>query len=151
MNTVITYKPIGIIHSPYKDPGDAPIQPLYAHDVEGSVDIVPEYREGLRDIEGFSHIMLLYHFHLTKNFSLMVKPYLDDRLRGVFATRAPIRPNPIGLSIVRLMNVEGEKLLIRDVDIIDGTPLLDMKPYVPEFDHREGVTIGWLRGKIHKD
>jgi tRNA-Thr(GGU) m(6)t(6)A37 methyltransferase TsaA len=148
MRTAIIYKPIGAIHSPFKEPRDAPIQSACATDIEGTVEIFPEYSEGLADLEGFSHIILIYHFHLSKGHSLRVKPYLDNELRGVFATRAPARPNPIGMSIVRLVKVEGGKLYIRDVDILDGTPLLDIKPYVPEFDSRSTEKIGWLSGKI---
>ncbi|VAX27342.1 tRNA (adenine(37)-N6)-methyltransferase [hydrothermal vent metagenome] len=150
MISIIRYKPIGIVHSPFKEPRDTPIQPAAARDIKGSVEIFPEYAEGLLDINGFSHIILIYHFHLSKKFSLKVKPYLDDRLHGVFATRAPARPNPIGISIVRLDKVEGETLFIRDVDILDGTPLLDIKPYVPEFDMHEKAKIGWLESKINK-
>ncbi len=148
MNETI-YKPIGTIHSPFKEPRDTPIQPLFAKEAEGTVDIFSEYAEGLTDIEGFSHIILIYHFHLSKDFSLMVKPYLDDRFHGLFATRAPARPNPIGISVVRLIKVEGEKLYIQDVDIIDGTPLLDIKPYVPEFNIQKAVKIGWLKSKLN--
>jgi len=146
----IRYKSIGIIHSPFKEPYEAPIQSTLAKDIQGTVDIFPEYAEGLTDIEGFSHIILIYHFHLSRKFALKVKPYLDNELRGVFATRAPSRPNPIGVSVVRLIKVEREKLHIRDVDIIDGTPLLDIKPYVPEFDTREKEKIGWLANKMIK-
>jgi len=149
----IEYKPIGIIHSPFKEPRGTPIQPAAARDIEGNVEIFPEYAEGLNDIEGFSHIILIYHFHLSMGFSLKAKPYLDDQLHGIFATRAPARPNPIGISIVRLIRVEGEKLYIRDVDIVDGIPLLDIKPYVPEFDIPEfdvRVKIGWLEKNVNK-
>ena len=149
MDVIIQYKPIGIIHSPLKEPRDTPIQPVFARDIKGAVEMFPEYTEGLDDLEGFSHIILIYNFHLSKEFSLKVKPYLDSELRGVFATRAPAHPNPIGISVVRLLKVEGEKLYIQDVDIIDGTPLLDIKPYVPEFDIRETEKIGWLESKIH--
>jgi tRNA-Thr(GGU) m(6)t(6)A37 methyltransferase TsaA len=148
MGSAIIYKPIGAIHSPFKEPRDAPIQSACARDVEGTVEIFPQYSEGLADLEGFSHIILIYHFHLSKGHSLRVKPYLNNELRGVFATRAPARPNSIGISIVRLVKVEGRKLHIRDVDILDGTPLLDIKPYVPEFDSRSTEKIGWLSGKI---
>ena len=144
----VRYKPIGIIHSPFKEPQGTPIQAAAARDIEGTVEVFPEYAAGLQDIEEFSHIILIYHFHLSKRYSLRVKPYLDDQLHGVFATRAPARPNPIGLSVVRLIGVEGAKLHIRDVDIIDGTPLLDIKPYVPEFGIRETVKIGWLEGQV---
>jgi tRNA-Thr(GGU) m(6)t(6)A37 methyltransferase TsaA len=150
MNPTVRYKPIGIIHSPFKEPHDAPIQPAFAGDIEGTVEIFPEYAEGLVDLEGFSHIILIYHFHLSKEFSLKVKPYLDDKLHGLFSTRAPARPNPIGISVVRLVKVEKGNLHIRGLDIIDGTPLLDIKPYVPEFDMRQTVKIGWLKDKINR-
>ncbi len=151
MRPAIIYKPIGTIHSPFKEPHDAPIQSACAGDSEGTIEIFPKYSEGLADLEGFSHIILLYHFHLSKKgVSLKVKPYLDDQLHGVFATRAPARPNAIGMSIVRLVKVEGSKLTIRDVDILDGTPLLDIKPYVPEFDLRNADKIGWFSGKTGK-
>ncbi len=146
--TEIKYKPIGIIHSPYKEPQGTPIQPIATQNVEGTVELFTEYKEGLKDIEGFSHIILVYHFHLSKGFSLKVKPYLDDKLHGVFATRAPTRPNSIGISIVRLTKLEGNKLRIRDLDIIEGTPLLDIKPYVMEFDKREVTRKGWLNDKV---
>ena len=146
----IKYRPVGIIHSPFKDCRGVPLQPVAAQGVEGTVEIFPEYVAGLRDIEGFSHIILIYHFHLCREFSLIVEPYLDDRLHGVFATRAPARPNPIGLSIVRLVRAENEILHIRDVDIVDGTPLLDIKPYVAEFDAREAERIGWLEKKTDR-
>jgi len=149
----IRYKQIGLIHSPYKEPNGTPIQPTAAKGVEGTVEVFSEYAEGLKNIEGFSHIMLIYHFHLVKGVSLMVKPYMDDNLRGIFATRAPPRPNPIGLSIVRLIKVDGNTLHILDVDVVDGTPLLDIKPYVPEFDSRKVEKTGWLEkrvGRLHK-
>jgi tRNA-Thr(GGU) m(6)t(6)A37 methyltransferase TsaA len=148
MRPAIIYRPIGVIHSPFKEPRDVPIQPACAGGIEGAVEIFPEYSEGIADLEGFSHIILIYHFHLSKGHPLRVKPYLDSELRGVFATRAPSRPNSIGMSIVRLVKIEGRKLHIRDVDILDGTPLLDIKPYVPVFDSRTTDRIGWLSGKI---
>jgi tRNA-Thr(GGU) m(6)t(6)A37 methyltransferase TsaA len=146
----VRYKPIGIIHSAFKETEGLPIQSIAAPDVEGLVEILPEYSQGLRDIEGFSHIFLIYHFHKARRPQLMVKPYLDDHLHGVFATRAPVRPNPIGISIVRLVTVEENKLHIKDVDVVDGTPLLDIKPYVPEFDARETDRIGWLKNRINR-
>lgn len=146
----IIYKPIGVIHSPFKEPRGIPIQSAVARDIKGTVEIFPEYAEGLKDIEGFSHIILIYHFHLSRGFSLEVKPYLDDKLHGVFVTRAPSRPNPIGMSIVRLIRREGETLYIQNVDIVDGTPLLDIKPYVPKFDLKEKFRIGWLQKHIHR-
>jgi len=146
----IRYRSIGIIHSPFKEPKGTPIQPAGAKGVNGTVEIFPEYAEGLKDIEGFSHIALLYHFHLSKGAALIVKPYMDSEAHGVFAMRGPSRPNAIGISVVRLVKVEGNILHIQDVDIVDGTPLLDIKPYVPEFDMREVARIGWLENKVHK-
>jgi tRNA-Thr(GGU) m(6)t(6)A37 methyltransferase TsaA len=144
------YRPIGIIHSPHKTPEGTPIQPTGARDVEGSIEVFPEYAAGLADLAGFSHIILLYHFHLSKKFSLKVKPFLDNQKRGLFATRAPSRPNPIGLSVVRLMGITEGNLRVQDVDVIDGTPLLDIKPYVPEFDVREVDQIGWIEKNTRK-
>jgi len=148
--TEIRYTPIGLIHSPFKEPPGTPIQAAVSPDSEGTVELFPEYAEGLRDIEGFSHIYLIYHFHLVRDFSLQVTPYLDDQPHGVFVTRAPARPNPIGLSIVRLVRRKGATLYIRDLDIVDGTPLLDIKPYVPEFDGRAVDKIGWLEKQVQK-
>ena len=121
-----------------------PIQPVAAQGVKGHIEVLPEYREGLKDLGGFSHIILLYYFHQAGTPHLSVIPFLDFRSRGVFATRAPSRPNPIGLSVVRLLGVDGEKLEIENVDVLDGTPLLDIKPFVPEFDYNDDVKIGWL-------
>jgi len=146
----IKYKPIGVIHSPFKEPKGTPIQSAGAKGTNGIVEIFPEYAEGLKDIEGFSHIILLYHFHLSKGSILIAKPYMDNEMHGVFAMRGPGRPNPIGISVVCLVKVEGNMLHIRDVDIVDGTPLLDVKPYIPEFDIREVERIGWLEKNVHK-
>ena len=144
------YKPIGVIHSPFKEVKGTPIQPTGAKGIKGVIEINPEHRAGLKDLEEFSHLILLYHFHLTDGYSLQVRPYLDDITHGVFATRIPGRPNPIGLSIVRLVKIEGCTIHIQDVDIIDDTPLLDIKPYVPAFDLRETEEIGWLKGRADK-
>ena len=144
----ITYHPIGIIHSPFKALEGMPIQPSAATGIQGWVEINPEYAEGLQDLAGFSHIILLYHFHQAGNVSLRVKPFLDETLRGVFSTRAPVRPNPIGLSIVKLLAVQGTRLEIQNVDILDGTPLLDIKPYIPQMENLEDVQIGWLSNGI---
>jgi tRNA-Thr(GGU) m(6)t(6)A37 methyltransferase TsaA len=146
----IKYKPIGIIHSPFKEPKGTPIQPAAAKGINGIVEIFPEYTEGLKDIGGFSHIILIYHFHLSKGSRLIAKPYMDDEMHGVFAMRGPSRPNSIGISVVHLTKVEGNRLHIRDVDIVDGTPLLDIKPYVPKFDIRQVERIGWLESNVHK-
>jgi tRNA-Thr(GGU) m(6)t(6)A37 methyltransferase TsaA len=146
----VVYRPIGVVHSPFKAPQDVPIQSVAAKGVIGHVEVSKEYVEGLRDVEGFSHLILIYHFHLAQNYSLLVKPFMDKRLRGVFSTRAPSRPNPIGVSIVRLTSIDDNVLHIQDVDIIDGTPLLDIKPFVPEFDQRTAEKIGWLTEKVDK-
>lgn len=140
----LTYRPIGVIRTPHKEPKGTPIQPTGALDIEGTIELSPEYRPGLKDLEGFSHVILLYHFHRAEGYSLQVKPYMDKDTHGVFATRIPGRPNPLGFSIVRLLDIEDSTLRIQDVDILDGTPLLDIKPYVPSFDHRETDRIGWL-------
>jgi len=144
----IVYRPIGVIRTPFREPKGTPIQPPAARGVKGRVELFPEYVDGLKDIEGFSYIVLIYHFHLSGAPRLRVRPYMDEREHGVFATRAPARPNPIGLSVVRLLKVEGNVLHVADVDIVDGTPLLDIKPYVPQFDAATGARIGWLQGKL---
>ena len=146
----IRYKPIGIIHSPFKEPKGTPIQPPGAKGIAGTVEVFAEYAEGLKDLEGFSHIILIYHFHLSKRSPLKVKPFMDTETHGVFAMRGPSRPNAIGLSVVHLVGMQGNLLRIQDVDIVDGTPLLDIKPYVPRFDIREVEKIGWLEKNVHK-
>jgi len=150
MKEKIIYSPIGIIHTPFTEARKMPIQPAAAKGIEGTVDIKPEFENGIKDLDGFSHIILLYHFHFSMGFSLEVVPFLDDKLRGVFATRAPRRPNPIGLSVVRLVDIEKNRLYIQNIDVVDGTPLLDIKPYVPEFDDQKAEKIGWLSGKIDR-
>jgi tRNA-Thr(GGU) m(6)t(6)A37 methyltransferase TsaA len=140
----IVYRPIGIIHTPFRELENMPIQPSGAAGICGTVDLYPEYADGLKDLDGFSHLILLYHFHESRGYRLTVTPFLDSAPRGVFATRAPKRPNPIGLSIVRLVRIQGSTLDIENVDILDRTPLLDIKPYVPEFDHQQDCRIGWL-------
>jgi tRNA-Thr(GGU) m(6)t(6)A37 methyltransferase TsaA len=105
---------------------------------------------GLKDLGGFSHLILIYHFHLARKASLIVRPYLDKKKHGVFATRSPVRPNPVGISIVRLREVRGGVILVQDLDVVDGTPLLDIKPYVPHFDVRSVQRIGWYEGNIRK-
>ncbi len=143
MNAVV-YQPIGVIASPHLTREGMPIQASGARGIRGSINIFPPYGEGLKDLDGFSHIILLYHFHRTRETALMVTPFLDDQPRGVFATRSPNHPNAIGISVVRLLAVENLRLRIEDVDILDGTPLLDIKPYVPAFDRREPERVGWL-------
>ena len=142
--SIVQYRPIGVIHSPFQDIKGMPIQPTSAKGAEGLVEIFPPYLPGLQDLDGFSHIILLYHFHEVKETNLVVTPFLDNQPHGVFATRAPTRPNPIGLSVVELIRIVDERLHIRNVDILDGSPLLDIKPYIPVFDHQEDVGLGWL-------
>jgi len=146
----IVYRPIGIIHTPFQKAEGIPIQPSGALGVKGDVGVFRQYSEGLKDLDSFSHIILIYHFHLSKGYSLEARPFLEEKNRGIFAIRAPARPNPIGISVVRLVKIEGLTLHIEDVDIVDGTPLLDIKPYVPDFDCREAERIGWLSGKSNR-
>lgn len=135
-------KPIGVIHSPFTDKAQTPIQPSRSQAV-GRVEIYPEFADGLQGLEGFSHIILLYAFHQSNSYTLQVQPFLDDQLHGLFATRHPCRPNPLGLSVVRLLARRESILEIEGVDVLDGTPLLDIKPYVPDFDVRTDVKTGW--------
>ena len=146
----IRYKQIGIIHSAFKEIKGIPIQPTAAKGINGTVEIFQEYAEGLKDLDGFSHAILIYHFHLSKESSLKVKPFMDDQEHGVFSTRAPSRPNSIGISVVQIIKIEGNILYIQDLDIVDGTPLLDIKPYVPEFDVRDVKKKGWLDKNVSK-
>jgi tRNA-Thr(GGU) m(6)t(6)A37 methyltransferase TsaA len=139
----ITFIPIGVVHSPYKAPEATPIQSLYAEGSKGTAEIYPEFAEGLRDLGDFSHLHLFYFFHLIGEKRLVVTPFLDDVPHGVFATRAPCRPNPIGVSLVRLVGVRGNILDLEDVDVVSGTPLLDIKPHIPDFDCRRDVRCGW--------
>jgi len=144
----ILFRPIGIIHSPYTDTTAMPIQPNGARGVRGTVEIFSEYAGGLSDLDGFSRVILIYAFHRSESYDLKIIPFLDTKVRGVFATRAPKRPNPIGLSIVRLIGVQGRTLVIEDIDILDGTPLLDIKPYVPQFDAYPDASCGWLEKRV---
>jgi tRNA-Thr(GGU) m(6)t(6)A37 methyltransferase TsaA len=144
----VMYQPIGIIRTPFRSPRGTPIQPAAGKGVRGTVEVFPDYADGLRDLDGFSHIVLIYHFHLVRGHSLRVMPFMDCRRRGIFATRAPRRPNPIGLSVVRLDRIDGNILYIRDVDIVDGTPLIDIKPYVREFESIKRPRLGWLGPRI---
>jgi tRNA-Thr(GGU) m(6)t(6)A37 methyltransferase TsaA len=137
-------KPIGVIHSPFRDAAWTPIQPSLASGAQGHVEVFREFEGGLKDLAGFERIWLLYWFDRASEAKLQVTPYLDNTERGLFATRAPCRPNPIGLSCVKLLGVEGCKLTVADIDILDETPLLDIKPYSPKFDHFEVTKSGWL-------
>ncbi|MEN6442176.1 MAG: tRNA (N6-threonylcarbamoyladenosine(37)-N6)-methyltransferase TrmO [Methanoregula sp.] len=138
------FVPIGIIHSPFSEPAGMPIQPAGASGVQGRIVLDPEFQDGLKDLTGFSRIILIYIFHRSNGYNLNIMPFLDTVQHGVFATRAPRRPNAIGISIVRLVAIHGCELIIEDVDILDGTPLLDIKPYVPAFDAYPEEKAGWF-------
>ncbi len=142
---------IGVIRSPFRQRKGMPIQPAGARGIRGTVEVLPKYEKGLQDLEGFSHIYLLYWFHLSEGYDLTVKPFMDSEYRGIFATRAPRRPNQIGLSVVRLVSIKRNTLYIEDIDILDGTPLLDIKPFVPEFDiFNRTFRSGWLEKQAVK-
>ena len=143
MSDAICYRPIGIIHSGHHDPDHGPIQPCYADGCTGTVEVFEEFAKGLQDIEGYSHIYLLYHLDRAQPGSLLVKPFLQDIEHGIFSTRAPGRPNPIGMSLVRLLSREGNLLHIANIDTLDGTPLLDIKPYSKRIDCVIGTRDGW--------
>jgi tRNA-Thr(GGU) m(6)t(6)A37 methyltransferase TsaA len=147
MTHTISYKPIGTIRTPFKSIAGMPVQPSGAESIAGTIGIFLEFADGLKDINGFSHLILIYHFHQVKDYKLEVIPFMDDKPHGIFATRAPLRPNAVGISIVRLTSMNGSILHIMDVDMLDGTPLLDIKPFYPGYDNKTGVTFGWLEGK----
>ncbi|SFM64249.1 tRNA (N6-threonylcarbamoyladenosine(37)-N6)-methyltransferase TrmO [Thermodesulforhabdus norvegica] len=145
---IFEYRPIGIIRSPFKRLEDMPIQPSGAKGVRGTVEVFEPFVDGMQDLLGFSHLILLYHFHKVRQCRLKVKPFLDTEERGVFATRAPVRPNPVGLSVVKLLDICGPVIYIENVDILNETPLIDIKPFVPAFDVPEPpVRVGWLERK----
>ena len=146
----VTFRPIGVIRTPFTDIAGMPVQAAGAIGTAGRIELDPDLVEGLVDLEGFSHLTLIYHLHLVGGPRLTVKSFLDDQFHGVYATRAPLRPNPIGLSTVRLVSITGSTLEIEDVDILDGTPLLDMKPYVPGLDDRADARIGWYEGRLDR-
>ncbi len=142
--TTMECRPIGTVHSPFPDPVGVPIQPSRADGVEGTVEVLPEFEEGLSDLDGFSHIVLVTWLHRSEGYRLRTVPFLDTEERGLFSTRSPRRPNPIGLSVVRLLGVDGCILKVADLDLVDGTPVLDIKPYIREFDERPEFRSGWL-------
>jgi tRNA-Thr(GGU) m(6)t(6)A37 methyltransferase TsaA len=144
MKKSITIKPIGIINTPYKKPKGMPIQGMFKRGVTGTARVFPKYKTGLKDIEGFSHVILIYHFNRSKEEGLTGRPFLEDAEHGIFAIRSPHRPNHIGFSIVKLKSVKGNIITFTEVDILDGTPLLDIKPYVKHFDSRDKVKNGWI-------
>lgn len=139
----MTYRAIGTIRSPHVDASRTPIQPAYAQGVRGTVELLPQFEAGLDDLDGFSHIVLLYHLDRAGAPRLRVVPFLDDTERGVFATRAPSRPNPIGMSVVRLIRRDGRTIHVEGIDALDGTPLLDIKPHIPRFGVVGPVRSGW--------
>jgi tRNA-Thr(GGU) m(6)t(6)A37 methyltransferase TsaA len=146
----IVLQPIGVIRSPFEKLEDMPIQPAGSHATVGSLELYPHYQGGLQDLDGFSHIYVIYHFHKTTDWQERVIPFMDSQERGIFATRAPARPNPIGLSVMQILEISGSRVQVRNVDVLDGTPLLDIKPYVPQFDQVADAKIGWLKGNIDR-
>ena len=137
---------IGVVQSPHTDPSKTPIQPVFAQQAKGTVILDPCYSDGLVDLEGFSHIYLFYVFHKTKETKLIVRPFLEETTHGVFATRAPFRPNKLGFSVVKLISIENNILNVEDIDVLDGTPVIDIKPYIGRFDTRDDVRSGWQEG-----
>ncbi len=140
----ISINPIGIIHTPFNDIKGMPIQPLAAEGVKGHIELFPKYIEGLTDLAGFSHITLLYQLHKINGYDLIVKPFMDNKEHGIFATKSPKRPNAIGLSTVKLLGIENNVIHIEMVDMLNGTPLIDIKPFYSKFDNRTNTTSGWL-------
>ncbi len=147
---LVTYRPIGVVRTPFTDIEGMPVQPTAAVGVAGTIELDPALAEGLADIDGFSHLILVVHLHAIRTPRLTVTPFLDATPHGIFATRSPARPNPIGVSTVRLVGVDGATLAIEDVDLLDGTPLLDMKPYVPAFDDRADARVGWFAARLDR-
>lgn len=147
----INYRSIGLVRSPFTSVEGMPIQPSRAHDVAGTLEIESRFEAGLKDLDGFSHVIVVCHLHLSSPGELTVVPFLDTQPRGVFATRAPKRPNPVAVSILRLRSVEGSRVQVLDVDLLDGTPIIDLKPYVPEFDARIEARTGWYALAGRKD
>lgn len=147
MSSEIKYHPIGYIQTPFMTISDMPIQPSGANSAEGIIELNPEFVSGLFDLEGFSHLILIYHFHLIKGHKLYVIPFMDDQPHGIFATRAPTRPNAIGISIVELRKIENNLIHISEVDMVNGTPLLDIKPFFTKCDNRTDAKAGWLERK----
>ncbi len=143
----VTLEPIGIIHTPFKTKEGMPIQSIGAKGIKGQIELNEEFVPGLADLDGFSHIILIYYFHKSTGFELLTIPFLDDTPRGVFATRAPKRHNPIGLSVVRILKIEKNIIYVENVDMLDETPLLDIKPYIPDFDIHKTEKIGWIENK----
>lgn len=156
MEKPITIHPIGIVHSPYTEAKGTPIQGVFSDKAEAWVELKDRYARGLKDLDGFSHAILLYQFHLSDREEIVGKPYLEKEEHGIFAIRSPHRPNHIGLSIIKIKKIEGNKLYFTEVDVLDGTPVLDIKPYVRQFDGRNDAVSGWIEkhfkdGKPHAE
>jgi len=144
MEKTIVLRPIGIVRSPYRETKGTPIQGVFGDTTEACVEVQPKYVKGFQDLDGFSHAILLYHFHRSEKEEIITEPYLEKRSRGIFATRSPHRPNHIGLSVIRIRRIEGNRMYFTEVDVLDGTPVLDIKPYVPQFDCRPDASSGWI-------
>jgi tRNA (adenine37-N6)-methyltransferase len=147
----ISYKAIGLIRTPFLKVSEIPVQPNGAVGVYGVIELNAELVPGLTDLEGFSHLILLYHLHLVKESKLSIIPFMDDKSHGIFATRAPTRPNPIGISTVKLQKIEGNLLYVEGVDMVDNIPLIDIKPFFPKYDNQQKVKYGWLEEKRNLD
>ena len=139
------FQPVGVVISPHKNRSGMPIQPTFAKGCRGKIIIDKKYTEGLKDLDGFSHIIVIFHLHQSSGYKLSVVPYLDNTPHGLFATRTPNRPNPVGLSVVKLIEVKGNELIIENIDMLDGTPVIDIKPYIPDFDEATEVKTGWYK------
>ena len=151
MEQNFSFRPIGFLHTPFETKEGVPIQGVFDPEAKGRAELLKEYEPGLQDIEGFSHLILIYVFHRSIGYDLVCRPYMEEQVRGLFAVRAPRRPNPIGFSVVRLERREGNILYLAEVDMLDGTPLLDVKPFVPRFDHRDGAKVGWMEERFRKE
>ncbi len=150
MKANIEVSPIGYIKTPFSDKKNMPIQPTGAKGIEGTIEINAEFTEGLKDLDGFSHIVLIYLFHQSNGYNLQVIPFMDDKIHGVFSTRAPRRPNPIGMSVVKLNKIVNNILYIENIDVLNGTPVLDVKPFIPDVDSPKVTKLGWLDGRSKK-
>lgn len=146
----ICFRPIGYFRTPFSSPVGMPIQPAGARGVRGQIDILEEFSEGLTDLDGFSHVFVVYHLHEVGGYKLLTTPFLDVVPHGVFATRSPARPNPIGLSVLKVISVDAGTIELEDVDVLDGTPVLDIKPYVAEFDACNANRFGWFEGNSQR-
>jgi tRNA-Thr(GGU) m(6)t(6)A37 methyltransferase TsaA len=146
----VIMRPIGVIHSPYQETRNMPIQGTFDNGVEAWLELKKEYAAGLKDLDGFSHAIIIYYFHRSPREETTGRPFLEEQRHGIFAIRSPHRPNHIGLSVIKIKRIEGNRLYFTEVDVLDGTPLLDIKPYVSYFDRRENVISGWLE-KHFKD